>query len=258
MTNSLQEIIDRLQAAFTELIHAGAIDNIHQDDDDPTTAAYIAILELCDDVERQINHVKRIAERQRNAIIRTAPTTRQMTGFIIREIDRKERTVRKAADISGGAKAKALRLAGGKCELCGQEFGVSVHDIIPRAKGGLPEAENYIVLCNACHDDVEDQGYHTREEVLRHVGRHVPIRNHPEPQPKAEPTRSEKAAVTRAMNQVAQQREEMELVEWDQWSAMFSRAVGYLQLGDPQPPRPEKTWHVYVYGAGRHSKIARE
>lgn len=249
---SYSEVIDCLEVALHALVEASAVENIIPNDDD-TASAIPSITDLCNDVEHQAGHIKRIAAHQRRT-----PTTNQMTSFIAREIIRKERTVRKSVSISGGAKAKALRLAEGKCELCGRERDISVHDIIPRAEGGLPEAENYIVLCEECHNDVEDQGYHTREEVLLHSGRSILIKAQSKSKQNDDLTRSEKAAATRAKNEAEERKEEIALAEWDRWAGMFGRCVGYFPLGTPEVPRPEKPWHVAVYGAGRHANIARE
>jgi 5-methylcytosine-specific restriction endonuclease McrA len=257
MSGALQAVIDNLQSAFASLINASNFDGITPTDDDDMVSAYIAILDLCKDVELQVARVKRTANKH-NDILRSLPSVYQMTNFIVNEITRKERTVRKAVSIPGGVESRVLNQADGKCELCGREFRISVHHIIPRAEGGLSEPENYIVLCRECHNEVEDCGYHTREEVLRHAGRTVSINRKTDPGNNGDLSRSEKAAATRAKNEMAQHKEELELAEWDRWAGMFDRAVGYRSLGAPEIPRPEKPWHVYVYGAGRHAKIARE
>jgi hypothetical protein len=45
------------------------------------------------------------------------------------------------------------------------------------------------------------------------------------------------------------------LQQWGRWLPVTTYV---LAKGEPEPERPEKPWHVIVYGAGRHSQEAQE
>ena len=72
-----------------------------------------------------------------------------------------------------------------------------------------------------------------------------------------ERVRADKAAATRAANVAAEREEETELAEWDRWHDLTLRSVPTLSIHEVAAlKRPEKPWHVIVYGAGRHANIA--
>lgn len=166
-----------------------------------------------------------------------------MIGFIVKAIESKP--MKKHPSTSeveaGGEKAKALRLAKGKCELCGTSFRLTYHHIIPRADGGLNATENYIVLCQSCHDEIEDQGYRTRAEIKRHTLAAKNLISIP----KRDDAEERKAQRARAEREEAE-----EVAEWAaKWGEGFWARVPYIKLGDPMPPTPK--WCLYVYGGTR-------
>lgn len=145
------------------------------------------------------------------------------------------------------------RRAGGKCELCAAEFGLSPHHIIARCDGGLDHEDNLILLCRRCHDRIEDRGYTSRAGLLRGEA------NDPGPSLDMQKSRAEKAAETRAANVAEQMRAAEDLEEWDVWSTMTASSVPVLTPEQAaQVKRPEKPWYVIVYGAGRHANIRQE
>ena len=44
---------------------------------------------------------------------------------------------------------------GWECRICGQDYSLEVHHIIPRKNGGNHNADNLITLCNGCHRIIE-------------------------------------------------------------------------------------------------------
>lgn len=214
---------------------------------DAAHADMSAIVDLCADCERAATRAKHSATRKRDTYSAPASTQR-MVSFIVNEVMRPEEpTMKKKTIIPGGIEAAVLRRAEGKCELCKTEFHLSPHHIIPRSDGGLTNLDNLIALCKRCHDEVEDQGYRTRAEVLRHERRTTP-----RPPTRTEDEQrsiAEKAAATRAANVAKQRTEAEELAEWDAQYSGFWKYVPYIKFGDPIPaPRP---WEIVVYGGGK-------
>ena len=39
----------------------------------------------------------------------------------------------------------------GKCELCGDTYGLELHHIIPRCCGGTDDEDNLVLVCGKCH-----------------------------------------------------------------------------------------------------------
>ena len=149
--------------------------------------------------------------------------------------------------------AAVRRRASGKCELCGAEFNLGLHHIIARQDGGLNHEDNLILLCRRCHDRIEDRKYISRADLFRGES------SKPEPSADVRKSRAEKAAATRAANVAAQLDEVAELETWDIWSGMTAGSVPVLTPEQAaQVKRPEKSWHVIVYGAGRHAGISQE
>lgn len=52
-----------------------------------------------------------------------------------------------------------------RCQSCGRDERLGIHHITPRAEGGADIIENLIVLCNQCHDAVEEADIHSRELI---------------------------------------------------------------------------------------------
>jgi len=67
-------------------------------------------------------------------------------------------------------RSKVTRRDGFRCKRCGHrpnsQTELSVHHIVPLAKGGADEIENMITLCKACHDIVEGEAGNTPESVI--------------------------------------------------------------------------------------------
>lgn len=241
---SLEEVLDSLRTANRMLQGLRRSPDI----DDQDEARYADIVELCSDVSEYAGEIAGIARRRSRELRRTSRTEREMIGLIVRAIE-DEKPMRKHPSTNdveaGGVKAKAIRHAGGKCELCGTTFFLTCHHIISRDEGGLNEEENLIVLCKSCHDEIEDQGYQTRAEIKRHVlpakvyiGTSVAARGLTE----AEERKAQKAREERA--------ESEEVANWaEKWGDGFWRHVPYIALGDPVPPTPE--WCLRVYGGQR-------
>jgi 5-methylcytosine-specific restriction endonuclease McrA len=224
------------------------------------------MMEICTDVEQNAVALKRIAERKRhdvrleNARYRTET---EMVQFIAQQIEEKPVRIKKPPSkdlLPGGVRWAAMKNAKGKCEVCETDYHLTAHHIVPRDEGGLDEPDNIAILCSTCHDEIECLGYRSRAEIHRHVpARHIGIEPQAEPEAEAEPTdTAAKRAATREANQAHELIEAHVLEEWaGQWGNVIDRTVQYLPLGAPEPARPEKPWHVAVYGAGRHSSLAR-
>lgn len=245
-TVTLQDIVISLSSAEDALLKADSLERIHDTDDSDTDHhTYATIINYCDCLERDAQRIRNIAERRQRSLYQRMATEREMTTYIVKQVTKEEPTMKKATDIAGGYKAAALRQAEGKCELCGQEWRLSVHHIIPRTDGGLSEPENLIVLCTTCHDEVEDCDYHSRKDVLSHKrSREVSMR------PVAGPTPAEKAAITRQENIAKQQQADAELNTWaEAWDGLFAKCVQYVPLGEKPPANPD--WYVIVYGSGK-------
>lgn len=243
---TLQDILSALSSAEDALSSADRLERIHDTDDSDTDRhTYATIINYCDCLERDAQRIRSMAERRHRSLSERAATEREMTSYIVKQVMKEEPTMKKATDIAGGYKAAALRRAEGKCELCGQEWRLSVHHIIARTDGGLSESENLIVLCTTCHDEVEDCNYHSRNDVLHHKrAREVSLNQSHGPTP------SEKAAITRQENIAKQQQSDAELNAWaGQWDGLFAKCVQYVPLGEKPPADP--AWYVIVYGSGK-------
>jgi hypothetical protein len=251
---SLQDIADRLEGAEQSVLEATRIEALHASTSkDQDRAAYEDIVAYCEQIERHAQRVRNIAEKRLRKLDTEPAPESVMVAFIAKRIEPKEPTMKKDVDLAGGAKSGALRRADGRCELCGAEWRLSVHHIVKRSDGGLDMPENLIVLCQTCHNEVEDYAYNSREEVLRHkVSRDAltePKRGNGK-QPELSP--SEKAAITRQENALREAQIDREVSEWGEpWDALFAKCVVYVPVGVEPPPDPD--WYVIVYGAGRHA-----
>ena len=120
--------------------------------------------------------------------------------------------------MSGGKEAAALRRAEGKCELCGAEWGLAAH-------------------------------------------RKINLELHQEQEKKTifDLTPAEKAAITKETNHAEEAKRAAEIAEWARpFEKYLDASVQILPLDAPRIERPEKSWHVIVYGAGRNSNLLRK
>jgi 5-methylcytosine-specific restriction endonuclease McrA len=222
---------------------------LHEAEDDLGDHDIVAISNIITVLQMQLDQLRR-AKRTRHA------SADEMADFIISEIlhpKEEKNPVKQNLLLPGGVEAHVRARAQGKCELCGTEFRLGVHHIIARAAGGLDHEDNLALLCRTCHNAVENDGYTSRASLLR--GKSVANAVDPE----TTKARSEKAAETRARNLSEQARADAELATWDIWAGMTSATVPVFALEDAvKIRRPEKPWHVIVYGAGRHAQIAQE
>ena len=79
-----------------------------------------------------------MARKRSRELRRAVRTEREMVGFIVKAIEDKPMKKHPSTnDVeAGGVKAKVLRLADGKCELCGTTMFLTCHHIISREEGG--------------------------------------------------------------------------------------------------------------------------
>ncbi len=52
------------------------------------------------------------------------------------------------------------------CQSCGLKIGLTVHHILPRDSGGQDYPPNLITLCRYCHDEVEEQCFTVKEQII--------------------------------------------------------------------------------------------
>jgi 5-methylcytosine-specific restriction endonuclease McrA len=52
------------------------------------------------------------------------------------------------------------------CRSCGIKIGLTVHHILPREEGGTDFPPNLITLCKYCHDEIEEQGFKVKEQII--------------------------------------------------------------------------------------------
>lgn len=249
---SSADLLAALMAAAQAFERLSSLDSLRDSDDLETAISlYQEAADYCSEIERYVQRIYTTVERRRKTLTARPASVAAMTTYIVKQIE--ERTVKPIKDLAGGEKAKALARAEGRCELCAREWQLSVHHIIPRAEGGLSEPDNFIVLCKTCHDDVEDQGYRTRAEVMRHIpARSVLL------QPRADEVeaaqekarRAEKAAATKQANAVREAHEDREIADWAaQFDSGFWKRIAYVALGEEPPPDPK--WYATVYGGKR-------
>jgi len=50
------------------------------------------------------------------------------------------------------------------CQMCDSKQGLTIHHLVPINEGGESNVENLIVLCDDCHDIVEEEGL--RDPIL--------------------------------------------------------------------------------------------
>lgn len=255
---TIQDVLTSLEAAVQAVSEAAKIESTHDND----ITAYDDAITLCESIGRNAERVKAIAERRYRHLNVQPATERMMTNFIVKQVVQEPKdkaTVKVAKDFAGGIIQGVLRRAHGKCEICGSDWHVSAHHIIPRADGGLSLEDNLIALCNSCHNEVEDKGYHSRPEVLRHKrSKAIPIHN-AEPDDEAEAKRAtiaEKSAATKAANAIKDMRESQEVAEWAaKWDTAYWRTVVFVPLGHEPPTDPE--WYAVVYGGAKLDDIPR-
>ena len=242
--HSIEDVLGKLREASRMMQSI----RIEDDDKEDAIEALSGVIDLCNDMGRTAT--------KRHIDLRREPRTeRQMTNYIVMEMEAvpvKTKASNKEV-AAGGEKAAALRKAGGKCELCGAEWRLACHHILPRDEGGLLEPENIMVLCSRCHDEIEPLGFHTRAEIMRYDRTRDNGNNGNGNNGNGNgKTASEKAAETRAANLADDRREEVELSAWaSKWDTIFGESVKYKKLTDPEITRPEKPWHVIVYGGGK-------
>jgi hypothetical protein len=120
---------------------------------------------------------------------------------------------------------------------------LTYHHIVPRAEGGLNFAENFMVLCKPCHDEIEDKGYRSREAIKRHTPYIVEV-------PMATEIKIDAAEIRKAEKLKAEQAEAVQVSDWaGQWGEGFWRHVPYVKLGQLPPPDP--AWYAVVYGGAK-------
>lgn len=56
---------------------------------------------------------------------------------------------------------------------CRSTHSLSVHHIIPRSAGGKDIQDNLILLCDDCHDEIEDVGIRTKDDIRNFVPEHL-------------------------------------------------------------------------------------
>ena len=91
------------------------------DVDDQDEARYAEIIDLCADIRQSAESVAALAQQHSRELRKTSRTEREMIGFIVNAIEEKPVKNRPSTnDVeAGGVKARVIRLADGKCELCG-------------------------------------------------------------------------------------------------------------------------------------------
>jgi len=52
------------------------------------------------------------------------------------------------------------------CKSCGVKIGLTVHHILPRESGGRDYPPNLITLCKFCHNEIEEQGFTVKEQIV--------------------------------------------------------------------------------------------
>ena len=211
-------------------------------------ARYADIIDLCGDIRQSAESVAALAQQHSRELRKTSRTEREMIGFIVNAIEEKPVKNRPSTnDVeAGGVKARVIRLADGKCELCGSTMFLTCHHIIPRAEGGTNDAENFMALCRSCHDEIEDKGYRTRTEIKRHItAANVFVAS-------ADANRRDAIEERKAQRAREEREETAEVFDWAaQWGEGFWSRVPYIKLGDPVPPTPK--WCLCVYGGVRRS-----
>ena len=248
---TIADIIAALETANAALFEADKFRQL-QDDLPGADTAYTQIVELCADIERAVTSLHHLTRNKQRELRRRPRTEQEMITIIAKEIDpmRKHRKPSTKEIMSGGKEAAALRRAEGKCELCGAEWGLAAHHVTPRKLGGLDELENIVVVCKDCHNEIELQALPSRAETLHYV---------PQRKINLELTPAEKAAVTKQTNHAEEAKRAAEIAEWARpFDRYLDASVQILPLDAPRIERPEKSWHVIVYGAGRNSNLLRK
>lgn len=239
---SLEDALDSLRTTNRMLERLRHSSDIAEQDE----LRYASIIDLCADIMHGAEVIDSIARKRSRELRRTSRTEREMIGFIVKAIEDKPMKKHPSTnDVeAGGVKAKVLRLADGKCELCGTTMFLTCHHILPREDGGLNEEDNLIALCRSCHDEIEDLGYRTRAEIKRHtLAAKVLVST-----PKRDDAEDRKAQKARAERVEAE-----EVIEWAaKWGEGFWGHVPYIILGDPVPSTPE--WCLWVYGGARRHR----
>ena len=259
---TIADIIAALEAANMALPETEKLRQLHDDLPD-IDAAYTRAAELCRDIEYAVSGLHHVIRIKHGELYKQPRTEREMVRVISREVElmRKTPQIRMKEIMPGGVEAAALRRAHGQCELCGAEWKLASHHIIPRAAGGLDDLNNIVVVCQECHDEIEPLIFTTRAKILHYIPQHK-AKLEPVTKPNRElntATQAEKAAQTRATNQLTKAKQDAELARWAaSFEQYLDASVTTLALDAPRIRRPEKNWHVIVYGAGRHSRVARE
>jgi len=65
------------------------------------------------------------------------------------------------------------------CQSCGLKIGLTVHHILPREEGGKDYPPNLITLCRHCHDEVEEQGFRVKEQIIDYKWKRKYIKHRP-------------------------------------------------------------------------------
>lgn len=256
------DIIMSLETAKAALDEAGQLRQL-RDDLSGADMAYVQIAELCESIELAVSGLHHTARNKQRELRKRPRTEREMINVIVKEIAPMRKIKPSTKEImSGGIRAAALRQADGRCELCGNEWDLSTHHVVPRARGGLDDLENIVVVCKDCHNEIEPMGFVTRGETLNYTPRrriNLAQEANPTRQTEFDLTPAEKAANTKAANVRDELRRDADLAEWALPFARYLDAdPGILPLSAPRVSRPEKDWHVIVYGAGRHARVSRE
>jgi hypothetical protein len=242
MPTNLTDVIENLHNAVRIL------QNLPQRTDDPDLSAvyYTNVMELCADVIEQAEVIRGNTRKRLRDLQREPRTERQMLNLIVTALEPAPMKTKPTLQTieAGGEKAKTLRLADGRCELCHAEWNLTYHHILPRAEGGLNCQENYIVLCKSCHDEIEDKGYRSREAIKRHV------RSDAVPLPELEPNSAAERKVNKAQ---AERQETAQVTKWaERFGDGFWPHVPVIHLGELPPSNPE--WHLWVYGGTRRHR----
>jgi len=260
---TIADIIMALETANAALFEADKFRQL-QDDLPGADTAYTQIVELCADIERAVTSLHHLTRNKQRELRRRPRTEQEMITIIAKEIDpmRKHRKPSTKEIMSGGKEAAALRRAEGKCELCGAEWGLAAHHVTPRKLGGLDELENIVVVCKDCHNEIELQALPSRAETLHYMPqRKINLELHQEQEKKTifDLTPAEKAAITKKTNHAEEAKRAAEIAEWARpFDKYLDASVQILPLDAPRIERPEKSWHVIVYGAGRNSNLLRK
>lgn len=72
----------------------------------------------------------------------------------------------RACDISPKVRKEVLERDDHQCIVCGSNYGLQIAHYISRARGGLGNARNLVVMCASCHFQFDNGKLHTQIKNL--------------------------------------------------------------------------------------------